>query len=48
MFELPEHFPIPVTEDGHGPADPAVSVRTQCWCGNPRCMLFYGNQGNGS
>jgi hypothetical protein len=42
MFELPDHFPIPVNADGDGPALDGEAVLTVCWCGNPNCMKFYG------
>jgi hypothetical protein len=37
------HFPIPVTENGQGPADAHEAVMTVCWCSKPNCTLFYGD-----
>ena len=34
MFELPEHFPIPVNVDGQGPTNTDEAVRIVCWCAN--------------
>lgn len=40
MYELPEHFPIPVDENGDGPVpydeEPA---RIVCWCGTKDCKV---------
>ena len=32
MFEVPEHFPMPINAAGQGPEmDEALVVRTICW-----------------
>ncbi len=34
MYEIPEHFPMEVDEDGQGPVDPQDAAATICWtCG---------------
>ncbi|MFS0703144.1 hypothetical protein AB6N23_01345 [Cellulomonas sp. 179-A 9B4 NHS] len=33
MFEVPEHLPIEVDEDGNGPAIGSGVI--VCWCGEP-------------
>ena len=38
MFDLPEHFPIPVDENGDGPVPyDEVPDRIVCWCGKEDC-----------
>lgn len=32
MYDVPEHFPIPVNKDGQGPAEPDEAVALVCWC----------------
>jgi hypothetical protein len=32
MYEIPEHFPMPINVEGNGPeTDPEFVVRTICW-----------------
>lgn len=40
MYEIPEHFPMPLNADGQGPAEPAETVRVVCWCGDEACERF--------
>lgn len=40
--ELPVHFPITITADGRGPAEPHEAVATTCWCADSECTKFYG------
>lgn len=40
MPDTPEHFPISVTADGAGPADPDETADVVCWCGQPGCTAF--------
>lgn len=39
MFDLPEHFPMPVNADGAGPVDEWGEEydHTECWCGDTTC-----------
>lgn len=40
MESIPEHYGIPVNENGEGPVGGSEAVRTECWCGG-RCTEFY-------
>lgn len=44
MFDLPEHCPIDVDENGNGPATGVDIVATVCWCGTPLCMEYLTDQ----
>lgn len=44
MYDEPEHFPIGVTVDGHGPVEPGNDApgydrfhHWECWCGQAGC-----------
>lgn len=39
MYDIPQHFPIPIDEFGRGPADEADTVDVVCWCADPDCQL---------
>lgn len=39
MYDLPEHFLIPVNKDGDGPAEEQDTVDYVCACGDPECEL---------
>lgn len=34
---MPKHLPMPVTEDGEGPASPDETHHYVCWCGDAKC-----------
>lgn len=36
---MPLHLPMPLTAEGHGPADPDEADHLGCWCGKPDCIL---------
>lgn len=40
MFDIPDHFPIPVDVLGRGPAAPEDTVAEVCWCGASGCELW--------
>ena len=33
MPDLPEHFPIPIDEQGRGPVALEDAAEVMCWCG---------------
>lgn len=41
MFEVPEHFPIPVNDQFQGPEEDMTKIATWvCWCSDPECSKF--------
>lgn len=47
MFDLPEHFPMPVNADGDGPAEKDEFDHLECWCGDSSCQLYLEYVENG-
>lgn len=37
MWDMPEHFPMPVNADGDGPCSIEELDRVICWCSDPDC-----------
>lgn len=42
MFEMPDHFAIPVDINGDGPADPEDTVALVCVCAQGRLCPILG------
>jgi hypothetical protein len=41
MYDMPEHFPLPLNDQGQGPETDDNAVYTfGCWCGKSDCLLF--------
>ena len=41
MYDLPEHFPIPVNKEGQGPETDLAKVESYvCWCDDTLCPKF--------
>ena len=40
MFDMPEHFPMPINAEGNGPAEAYEAIGTVCWCGVNGCTKF--------
>lgn len=38
MWDMPDHFPMPVNADGDGPCSIEELDRVICWCPDPDCM----------
>lgn len=41
MYDLPEHFPMPVNAEGNGPVTDAADIAMfVCWCSDSLCERF--------
>lgn len=41
MFDVPEHFPIPLNNYGQGPEEDIAKIEWWvCWCNDPLCPRF--------
>lgn len=40
MYDIPEHFAVPLNEKGNGPSEGDDFHHWGCWCGDAQCVKW--------